>query len=149
MLSAKFIAETLRKYPVLSVLTRGCVQEYQIPGTDVKIEKGVEVMVPVLALHRDERYYEEPLKFNPDRFNAENMIETNQTSRPYYPFGDGPRTCIAMRLGQIQAKVGLVLMLQHCRYELHDELKNDELKFDPTQFLLSPLGGLCLRIFQR
>lgn len=145
-----FLLETLRKYPVLSVLTRGCGKEYQIPETNITIEKGVEVFIPVLGLHRDEKYYTEPLKFNPDRFNDDNLIGSNQVTRPYYPFGDGPRNCIGMRLGQMQTKVGLILMLQKNRYELHDgQSKHDELKFDPSQFLLSPLGGLSLRIFKR
>lgn len=145
-----FLLETLRKYPVLSVLTRGCGKDYQIPGSNITIEKGVEVFIPVLGLHRDEKYYTEPLKFNPDRFNDDDLIGSNQVTRPYYPFGDGPRNCIGMRLGQMQSKVGLVLMLQKNRYELHDgQLKHDELKFDPSQFLLSPLGGLSLRIFKR
>lgn len=143
------IAETLRKYPVLSVLTRGCVKDYQIPGTNITIEKGVELFIPALGLHRDEKYYDEPLKFDPDRFSDESSAGTNQVTRPYYPFGDGPRNCIGMRLGKMQTQVGLVLMLQKFRYELHDGLKNGELKFDPTQFLLSPLGGLSLRIFKR
>lgn len=54
-----------------------------------------------------------------------------------------------MRLGQMQTKVGIVMMLQKFQYELEDRLKNQELKFDPKAFLLSPLGGLKLYVFER
>jgi len=33
----------------------------------------------------------------------------------YMPFGIGPRNCIGMRLGLLQAKVGLVHFLRHHR----------------------------------
>lgn len=63
--------------------------------------------------------------------------------------GDGPRNCIGMRLGKMQTKVGLVLMLQKFRFELENESKNRELEFDPKSALLAPLGGVHLRVFKR
>lgn len=136
--------ETLRKYAILPLLNRTCVKDYKIPGTDKIIEKGVEVFLPIMGLQTDEKYYEEPEKFKPERFTQESSIK-----RPYYPFGDGPRNCIGMRLGKMQTKVGIVLMLQKFKYELDDQLKKNEMKFDPKSFLLSPLGGLRLKVFGR
>lgn len=72
------------------MLTRTCVKEYKIPGTDRIIEKGAEIFVPVFSLQRDEKYYPNPLVFDPDRFSEENMVGKIQINRPYYPFGDGP-----------------------------------------------------------
>lgn len=89
--------ETLRKYPVVAALPRSCVKDYPIPGTNNIIKEGAEVIIPVIGFHRDERYYEEPDKFDPDRFNEENSTGKNQINRPYYPFGDGPRNCIGMK----------------------------------------------------
>lgn len=84
-----FSAETLRKYPSLPILNRTCMKDYPIPGTNKVIEKGVEVFIPVYGLQRDEKYYEEPDKFNPDRFNEENSAGKNLLNRPYMPFGEG------------------------------------------------------------
>lgn len=141
--------ETLRKYPVLPNLGRQCVNEYKIPGTTQIIEKGAQVFIPVCALHYDERYYPEPNKFDPNRFNDDNSAGKNQINRPYYPFGDGPRNCIGLRLGKMQTKVGLVMMLQHFRYELGDRLKSRGLEIDPRANLLAPLGGINLYVFKR
>lgn len=136
--------ETLRKYPVLPLLNRTCVKDYKIPGTDKIIEKGVEIFLPIYGLQNDATYYEQPEKFKPERF-----IDESVAKKPYYPFGDGPRNCIGMRLGKMQTKVGIVIMLQKFKYELEDRLKNSEMKFDPNSFLLAPLGGLHLKVSKR
>ncbi|XP_031640195.1 probable cytochrome P450 6d5 [Contarinia nasturtii] len=144
------IDETLRKYPIATNLVRICMENYKIPGSNRTIEKGVEVIIPILALHRDEKYYENPNKFDPDRFNEENLAGKNQSNRPYYPFGDGPRNCIGMRLGKMQTKVGLVMMLQQFRYDLENELERTrEMEFEPRSNLLAPRGGIRLYVFKR
>lgn len=143
------ISETLRKYPVLSTIPRVCVMDYQIPGTNCIIKKGTAIAIPAYALQFDDQYYEEPEKFNPDRFNEENSTGKNLVNRPYLPFGDGPRNCIAARMGKMQTKVGLVLMLQKCRFELDDRHKNRELELDPKSFLLAPRGGIHFKVFKR
>lgn len=144
-----YFSETLRLYPILPVLSRRCVQNYTIPGTDKIIEKGIEVFIPVMAIHRDEKYYENPNDFNPDRFNDENQAGKDQLNQPYLPFGDGPRNCIGMRLGKIQTKASLVIFLQKYFYELEDKLKNRNMEFDANVILLSPVGGVNLKIFKR
>ncbi|XP_031639454.1 probable cytochrome P450 6a13, partial [Contarinia nasturtii] len=123
---------------------------YRIPGTDKILEKGAEVFIPVFALQRDEKYYKNPNKFDPDRFNEENSATQTQTNRPYYSFGDGPRNCIGVRLGKLQVKVGLIMMMQQFRYELANEQERTrQMEFEPRSFLLSPRGGIKLRIFKR
>lgn len=148
------IDETLRKYPVLPMLNRICVKDYKIPGTNCIIEKGVQTFIPIYGLQRDEKYYEQADKFRPERFIEESSAGKSLTDRPYYPFGDGPRNCIGMRLGKLQTKVGIVLMMRdangtHFKYELEERYKKNEMKFDPNQVLLSPLGGLKLHIRRR
>ncbi len=72
------------------MFNRECTRSYNIPDTDVTIEKGTAVVIPVLALHRDAKFYPEPEKFIPERFHPSN----NESDRPYMPFGDGPRACM-------------------------------------------------------
>ncbi|XP_031640057.1 probable cytochrome P450 6d5, partial [Contarinia nasturtii] len=141
--------ETLRMYPTLPIINRTCTKEYRIPGTNKVIEKGTPVYIPVIALQMDDKYYDEPKIFNPDRFNEENTVGKNIVNRPYLSFGDGPRNCIAARLGKIQTKVGLVMMLQKFRFELPDQYKNDEIKFSPKTFLIAPFDGINLHVFKR
>lgn len=129
------------------MLNRTCVKKYRIPGTNQFIEKGVEVFIPVLGLQRDENYYDNPDDFDPERWNEKNIV--NIGNRPYLPFGDGPRNCIGMRLGKMQTKVGLVLMLQKFNYELESNQENVILGFDPRHFLLQPQSNIYLKIAKR
>lgn len=74
------------------VLLRECTKEYTIPGTDVTIEKGTRVIVPIMGIQHDPDIYPEPEKFNPDRFNAAEREKRDRYA--YIPFGEGPRICI-------------------------------------------------------
>lgn len=86
-----FSAETMRKYPPVQALARVCTKPYTIPNTKVTIDEGTALLIPVFAIHHDEKYYPDPEKFDPNRFSKENINERENT---YMPFGDGPRICI-------------------------------------------------------
>lgn len=124
------------------------MKSFQIPGTDHVIEKGTDIFIPAAALQRDEKYYPEPNKFKPERFSETSLAGKNQINRPYLSFGDGQRNCIGIRLGKLQTKVGLIMMLQKFRYELEPEKRNLELEFDPKAFLMVPKGGINLLVFK-
>lgn len=85
------ISEALRKYPPLPLLDRVADSNYHVPGTDLVIEKGTPVYVSLLGLHYDPEYFENPEKFDPERFSNTNK---DSAKRAYYPFGDGPHACI-------------------------------------------------------
>lgn len=53
---------------------------------------------------------------------------------------------IGMRMGKMQTKVGLILMLQKFKYNLNDKLKNRDMEFEPRHFLLQPRNGINLHI---
>lgn len=142
------IDETLRMYPPLLILNRECTKDWKIPGTDTTIRKGVQVAIPAFALQRDEKYYPNPNQFVPERFNAENSAGKSFVDRPYMPFGEGPRLCIGMRLGKMQSKVGLVLMLKNYNFDLTGSTLKP-LVINPSSFVISPVGGLPLKITKR
>lgn len=50
------------------------------------------VAAPVYSIHHDKRYYENPEKFDPERFTEENRAR--RIPYTYIPFGTGPRICI-------------------------------------------------------
>lgn len=56
------------------------------------MEKGVQVVIPVLGLHQDPEYFPDPEKFLPERFTEEN--KSQRPNYVYLPFGEGPRVCI-------------------------------------------------------
>lgn len=127
---------------------RKCSERYQIPGTDQFIDKGTIVHIPIVAVHRDAKYYEEPDKFDPERFMDGDANKFNDQS-VYMPFGDGPRNCIGLRLAQLQVKLGLLAMLKQFRFELRDYDKRNELKLSPHSFLMAPSKDIQLHVFKR
>uniref|UniRef100_A0A2L2Y8V1 Cytochrome P450 3A11 n=1 Tax=Parasteatoda tepidariorum TaxID=114398 RepID=A0A2L2Y8V1_PARTP len=103
------MSETLRLYPPVMRVCRRAEKEYNLGETGINIQKGVVVLLPILALHRDPKYYPDPEKFDPDRFSDEEVAKRDPNT--YLPFGHGPRTCIGMRFAQLSAKVCLVYII--------------------------------------
>lgn len=89
-----FVSETLRKYPPVANINRECVEDYQIPNTDIILEKGTAVAIPIRNIHYDKNLYKDPETFDPDRFNSENKKNRHQYA--HIPFGEGPRMCIGL-----------------------------------------------------
>ncbi|PNF23159.1 Cytochrome P450 6j1 [Cryptotermes secundus] len=140
------ISETLRKYPPVTFLTRKCNKDWRISGTDLVLEKGVQVVIPVLGLHQDPEYFPDPEKFLPERFSEEN--KSQRPNYVYLPFGEGPRICIGMRFALIQVKVGLISLLSEYEFQPCEET-SDPLTIDPTKFIMTPLEGVWLRVSRR
>lgn len=53
---------------------------------------GSSVGIAIFKVHRDEKYWPEPLKFDPDRFLPEQIAKRHPYS--FVPFSGGPRNCI-------------------------------------------------------
>lgn len=88
----KVFDETLRMYPVVDTLQRNAKADYIIAGTNITIAKGQTVMIPLLGIHYDEKYYPKPEVFDPERFSAQQAGERHPCA--YLPFGNGPRNCV-------------------------------------------------------
>lgn len=63
--------------------------DYNVPNSDIVIEKGTTVFIPVHAIHNDPEYYPNPDRFDPSRFEAEEMKKRNTMT--WLGFGGGPR----------------------------------------------------------
>ena len=56
------------------------------------IPAGCNILVSVYGMHRNEKYFEDPLAFKPERFFADESDLRHPFS--YIPFSAGPRNCI-------------------------------------------------------
>lgn len=81
----------MRYRPPAARTERQCTKDYQIPNGPL-IEKGSLIGLPVLGTHRNPDYYENPEKFDPERFLPERKGKMHPYS--FAPFGHGPRNCI-------------------------------------------------------
>ena len=107
------------------------------------IKKGMSVLIPAGAIHRDERYYPNPNEFNPDNFSAEKVA--TRSSVEWLPFGDGPRNCIGMRFGQMQARIGLAMLLKNFQFTVCSKTPIP-MEYDKENFLLSSTKGIFLQV---
>ncbi|XP_059610496.1 probable cytochrome P450 6a14 [Phlebotomus argentipes] len=139
----RIIQETLRKYPVVDNVLRTATNDYQIPGDNRVIQKGIALAVPVYAIHHDPEIWPNPERFDPDRFTEENI--RNRHSMAWMPFGEGPRMCIGMRFALMQTRVGLATILSKYRIDVTQKTPIPMVFSAASPFLSTP-GGMWLKI---
>ncbi|XP_049283084.1 probable cytochrome P450 6a14 [Anopheles funestus] len=102
--------ETLRMHPLAINLVRVVTKNYPVPdASGVVLPKGLNIVVPVYAIHYDTQYYPEPERFDPDRFLPEACRQ--RTPYTFLPFGVGPKSCIGYRQGKIQLRAMMAVLL--------------------------------------
>lgn len=135
--------ETLRLYTNVPILERKALKDYVVPGhPKLVIEKGLPVFIPAGAFHRDEDFYPEPEKFDPDRFSPEQVAARDSVE--WLPFGDGPRNCVGIRFGEMQSRVGVAQMIRNFKFTVCDKTAIP-LIYNPKSFVLGTTSGIYLR----
>jgi len=99
------VNETLRLQTPVIINQRTSQKDIEING--VFIPKNTKVIIPVWALGHSEDIWEEPMTFNPDRF--EDMSSVNPMT--FLPWGAGPRNCIGMRFAYMMVKIAIARIL--------------------------------------
>ncbi|XP_044270810.1 probable cytochrome P450 9f2 [Tribolium madens] len=110
------VSEALRKWPPAIATDREVAKDYTIepkkPGEKpLFLKEGMLCSIPICAIHRDEKYYPEPEKFDPERFNDENKHKINPST--FIPFGAGPRNCIGSRFALLEIKLLIFHVLKN------------------------------------
>ena len=104
---------------------------------------GSTVLVNSYLLHRDPRHFDEPNKFNPERFLPG---KPKPPSFTYIPFSAGSRNCIGSKFATIELKVTLLALLRAYKFRAIDS--EDRLRF-VSQLVLENVGGIRLSITPR
>lgn len=106
--------ETLRLYPPAHSILRITTEPVEAWG--YRIPAGSDVHISAYQVHRDERFWDDPLEFKPERWNDTSPPEEGYT---YVPFGAGPRSCIAQGFSRLETTLALATIGQ--RYELEPQ----------------------------
>ena len=136
------VNEGLRKYPPIPCTMRKTNKEYLIPGTKLVIPEGVVIPINSFSFQRDPEYFPDPLKFDPERFNEENI----KNIKPFtnIPFGEGPRICLGQRFGLMQSKIGITKLIQNFIIQ-PSEKTQIPIKLNLGNPLLAPENGMWLK----
>ncbi|XP_017777293.1 PREDICTED: uncharacterized protein LOC108563195 [Nicrophorus vespilloides] len=142
------VSETLRKWPPGPITDRQCTKDITISGNgkSYKVKEGENISIPIIGLQRDEKYFPEPEKFNPERFSDEN--KSNIIPYTYMPFGLGPRACIGSRFALLEIKVLFIHLL--FKYDLVvTEKTSAPIVIEKGSFKMQPEGGFWVGLKPR
>ncbi|XP_076256091.1 cytochrome P450 4C1-like [Rhynchophorus ferrugineus] len=119
----RVIKESLRLFPVASLFGRSVTQDTDVG--DFIIPKYASVYFGVNYIHKNAKYWPNPLKFDPDRFLPEEVEKRHPCT--YIPFSYGPRNCIGKNYSMMNMKVILSIVLRkykiHCAYKRIEDIK--------------------------
>lgn len=112
----RVLKETMRLYPAAGMFGRRAVAECEIEGR--VIPAGAEVVVSPWVTHRHPGHWEDPGRFDPDRFAPESEAARHRYA--WYPFGGGPRACIGQHFSMLESVLGLAALLRAFEFEAVD-----------------------------
>jgi cytochrome P450 len=131
------LSESLRLYPPAWVLARHAVEPHCFDGNEVRA--GTIVLVSQYLLHRDDRFFDRPRVFEPDRW-----LVTGGPTHPryaYFPFGAGTRSCIGESFGWLEGVLLLATIGQRWRLRSID----GALPGIDARITLRPRGRVLMR----
>lgn len=110
------VMETLRLHPVAFALMRHANCDFEFEGFRVK--EGQQVAACTAVTHFDEKLFDDPLRFDVDRFAAPRL--EHRTRFAYAPYGLGPSTCLGAGLADVQLAATIASLLRHADIEYAD-----------------------------
>lgn len=120
------VSESLRLYPPAFTVGREAREDVALTP-ELTIARGETILMPQFSVHRDPRWFEQPLRFLPERW--EHDLAKRLPTYAYFPFGGGPRLCIGNRFALMEAALLLGTILQRFRLQL---LPDTDLTPDPA-----------------
>ncbi len=135
------IDESMRLYPPAWVVGRRNYADDEMGG--FHIAKNTNVLVPIMYFHRSEKYWDEPLKFKPERFAPE--VKNNIDRYVYFPFGGGPRLCIGNNFALMEMQIILIHFYRKYKFRLKPGFV-----VEPEPLItLRPKNGMVMKVERR
>ncbi|XP_072763359.1 cytochrome P450 4c21-like isoform X2 [Anoplolepis gracilipes] len=139
----RFIKETMRIFPTIPIVGRHLTEDVKMG--EFILPKGADVLLEIFVLHRNKKYWPNPLVFDPDRF----LPEKKETYTSYFmPFSIGSRNCIGMNYAMISMKVVLATLIRTFVFKVDKTIAIDKIKLN-ADIALSPVEPLEVKIEKR
>lgn len=135
------IAESLRMYPPAWSMGREAREDVEVGG--YLVPQGQQIWFSPWAIQRDERWFERPDEFRPERWDGDLAKTLHRYA--YFPFGGGPRFCIGQAFAQMEAVLILATLARAYRV---DVLSRPHPTPEPS-VTLRPKRGLRVRLTRR
>jgi cytochrome P450 len=115
-LTVRVLHEALRMCPPAAGTLRAPTRDVVVDG--YRVEAKTVALVSFYAMHRDPALWEDPLRFDPDRFLPERS--QGRSRWQYLPFGGGPRSCIGDHFAMLEATLALATIIRAAEIESLD-----------------------------
>lgn len=135
------IDEAMRLYPPAWAIGRKAIEPVTLDGH--RFEAGTQFMMSQWVMHRDGRFFDDPLSFRPERWL--DGLHARLPRFAYFPFGGGPRTCIGNSFALLEAK--LIVATIASRYRLVP--LTDEVPGTDPSITLRPEGTVPVEVEAR
>jgi cytochrome P450 len=109
--TVQVLHEALRLCPPAAAVARTVLADIEVDG--YRLPAGTVAIVGIYAMHRDPALWEDPLRFDPDRFSPERCAGRGRWQ--YLPFGGGPRACIGDHFAMLEATLALATILRRVK----------------------------------
>ncbi|PRW33565.1 cytochrome P450 [Chlorella sorokiniana] len=143
---AAVVKESLRLYPAIPIFPR-CAAAADVLPSGHAVHAGDVVFMSTYALHCSPEVWEDPLRFDPERFLGEREAALHRFQ--WLPFGAGPRMCLGATFAMMSVSLMVATLLQRCRFrplrpttQLIPTAYDITLNFDRT-------GGLHMEVAPR
>ncbi|STD03863.1 Cytochrome P450(BM-3) [Dermatophilus congolensis] len=138
----QILRETLRLWPTAPAFALH-PYETTLLADQFEIHPDETAMVLTPSLHRDPTVWEDPERFDPDRFSYERAKDI--PANAWKPFGNGQRSCLGRAFALQEAQLVLALLLQRFDIDWSDPTYTLKIKETLT---LKP-DGLFVRLRRR
>jgi len=135
------LAESMRLYPPAWAMGRQARNDFQLG--DYFLPAKTTVLISQFITHRDERFFPDPLRFDPERFTPE--AKARRAKFTYFPFGAGFRQCIGESFAWMEGVLLLATLGQKWKLSL---VEGHPVEPEPL-ITLRPKYGMKMRIAER
>jgi cytochrome P450 len=132
------VDETLRLRPINPETQRHLAKPWTIG--EWRLPTATVISVGLALLHFDERHWQRPEQFEPERF-----LGAHPSPNVYMPFGGGNRRCLGASFARYEAAIVLGTLLREYEFELLDE----QIEWKRGKLFLEPIGGVNMRVRSR
>jgi cytochrome P450 len=108
------VKESMRIYPPAWAVGREALEDCEIGGH--ALPKGAQVLMSQFLVHHDPRFWPDPERFRPPRWQEERTKHLPRCA--FFPFGDGPRVCIGVTFAMMEAILILATIARRHHLEL-------------------------------
>jgi cytochrome P450 len=108
------LAESMRLYPPAWAMGRYALSDFRLG--EYFLPAKTTVLMSQFVLHRDARFFPDPLRFDPERFTPE--AKARRLKFTYFPFGAGARQCIGESFAWMEGVLVLATLAQKWKLSL-------------------------------